>query len=166
MATNTVQNESSPATPTVIEVLQARYDAANEAYDQRDAATLAKGTPEVNLRNLILKDGQACAYKEAQDIQHTLMQQQPVTWKDALILMAHTYSIGSDIEQTTEAYRAREFEVLERALETLLVFIEGETDAELGGYMRSSINFARRNVMMRQGRIEAFDAAFADRMAA
>lgn len=136
---------------TTIASLHKAWEAANAAYDATDEAMIKPDTTEITIRNSHLMIAQSRAFRQAGFLQQSILRAQPVTWLDAVILAGHIASFASGIDTTVDDHRKNDFEALDLATEALFVFMAGETGAEFGGYLASTLRCCRNSVNARTG---------------
>lgn len=118
------------------------------------ASTLGEDSKS-RVRRSHLDDGQKEIWERSYLIQKLILREQPISWRDAIVLAAHVTHMGTDIEQTTEAYLADEYQCLSEGLQNLLAFLVDERPGEnVGRTLQSSIDCALRAVARRTGRPE------------
>jgi hypothetical protein len=157
MADTNLQGSGAPATPTTnIEFLQAAWEEAHEHMNACEEFACKLGDDSKSrVRRAHLDDGQKEIWQRSDLLQRLILREQPVSWRDAVILAAHVTSVGTDIEQTAEAYRADEYQSLSEGLQNLLAFIVEERPKDgVGRVLQSTINCALRAVALRTGRPE------------
>ena len=138
---------------TIIGVLHAQWDRANEAYNANDEATThPAASPAEGVRNCHLRDGQKWNYDDAHRLQMALLRQQPTTWRDALLLTAHITSLADGIEEYVDDYRKEAVAAVGYGLDSLLVFMADETDEDIGnGWLKSTLHVCRNRYYLRTG---------------
>ena len=153
MATK-ILDESILANPSMILALQDAWEASYDAMNANEDFRFTLGDdPESQVRKLHAEDGEKEVHWRATMIQHLIVREQPLSWKDAIVHAAHLTNIGSDIDTTNEPYRADAFQSLTEGLQNLLAFIARERqEVRVGRTLQSTIDCAGRAVALRTGR--------------
>lgn len=156
MATAKLRQAPVADNATPIQFLHALWERANSIYNVVEEATPTGDDPNSKVKASWFGDATAQVYRQSSFLQLALLNEQPMSMADAVILAGHIHTHGIEIDHTATKYREETFAAQERAQASLFAFLSSQVPLPFEGWLADSLEGAKREVALRTGRPEGW----------